>query len=35
MGFHTFDADEADRLERPAVRYRWVSAEEVVASCAG
>lgn len=30
MGFHTFDADGADRLERAAVRYRWVSAEEVV-----
>jgi len=30
MGYHTFDADGADRLERPAVRYRWVSAEEVV-----
>jgi SAM-dependent methyltransferase len=30
MGFHTFDAEGADRLERPAVRYRWVSAEEVV-----
>ncbi|PAU82986.1 SAM-dependent methyltransferase [Halorubrum salipaludis] len=32
MGFHTFDAEQADRLERPAVRYRWVSAEEVVGS---
>ncbi|PHQ39762.1 SAM-dependent methyltransferase [Halorubrum persicum] len=30
MGFHTFDADKADRLERPAVRYRWVSAEEII-----
>ncbi|MUW15018.1 methyltransferase domain-containing protein [Halorubrum sp. CBA1125] len=30
MGFHTFDADEADRLERPAARYRWVSAEELI-----
>ncbi|WP_123620372.1 class I SAM-dependent methyltransferase [Halorubrum sp. CSM-61] len=30
MGFHTFDAEKADRLERPAVRYRWVSGEEVV-----
>jgi SAM-dependent methyltransferase len=29
MGFHTFDADQAERLERPA-RYRWVSAEELV-----
>ena len=29
MGFHTFDADRADRLERPD-RYRWVSAEELV-----
>ena len=30
MGFHTFDADKAERLERPADRYRWVSAEEIV-----
>jgi len=30
MGFHTFDAEKAERLERPAVRYRWVSAEEVI-----
>ena len=29
MGFHTFDAEQADRLERPG-RYRWVSAEELV-----
>ena len=29
MGFHTFDAEEADRLERPD-RYRWVSAEELI-----
>ena len=29
MGFHTFDAEQADRLERPD-RYRWVSAEELV-----
>ena len=29
MGFHTFDADQAERLERPG-RYRWVSAEELV-----
>ncbi|GAB3695025.1 class I SAM-dependent methyltransferase [Halorubrum pallidum] len=30
MGFHTFDVEKADRLERPGVRYRWVSAEEVI-----
>ncbi|ELZ41706.1 methyltransferase type 11 [Halorubrum saccharovorum DSM 1137] len=30
MGYHTFDAEKADRLERPAARYRWVSAEEVI-----
>lgn len=30
MGFHTFDTDEAERLEQPGTRYRWVSAEEVV-----
>ena len=30
MGFHTFDADKADRLEDPAVRYRWVSGEELI-----
>ncbi|SFR31041.1 MULTISPECIES: class I SAM-dependent methyltransferase [Halorubrum] len=29
MGFHTFDADRAERLDRPD-RYRWVSAEELV-----
>ncbi|QAU13814.1 class I SAM-dependent methyltransferase [Halorubrum sp. BOL3-1] len=29
MGFHTFDAERAERLERPG-RYRWVSAEELV-----
>jgi SAM-dependent methyltransferase len=29
MGFRTFDAEEADRLERPD-RYRWVSAEELI-----
>jgi ubiquinone/menaquinone biosynthesis C-methylase UbiE len=29
MGFHTFDASESARLERPD-RYRWVSAEELV-----
>jgi len=29
MGFHTFDASEAERLERPD-RYRWVSAEELI-----
>ncbi|MDZ5809881.1 class I SAM-dependent methyltransferase [Halorubrum sp. AD140] len=30
MGFHTFDVERADRLERPEVRYRWVSAEELI-----
>ena len=30
MGFHTFDVEKADRLEDPAVRYRWVSAEELI-----
>ncbi|PSQ56925.1 SAM-dependent methyltransferase [Halobacteriales archaeon SW_8_68_21] len=35
MGFHTFDADDADRLERASVRYRRVSAEEVVGPLAG
>ena len=29
MGFHTFDVEQAERLERPG-RYRWVSAEELV-----
>ena len=29
MGFHTFDADQAARLEDPD-RYRWVSSEELV-----
>ncbi|MFO8114686.1 MAG: class I SAM-dependent methyltransferase [Halorubrum sp.] len=29
MGFHTFDASEAERLDR-LDRYRWVSAEELV-----
>ena len=29
MGFHTFDAERAEQLERPG-RYRWVSAEELV-----
>jgi len=30
MGFHTFDVEKADRLEDPGVRYRWVSAEELI-----
>jgi SAM-dependent methyltransferase len=30
MGFHTFDTDRAAELERPEVRYRWVSAEELI-----
>jgi ubiquinone/menaquinone biosynthesis C-methylase UbiE len=31
MGFHTFDAARADRLERPS-RYRYLSREELVAA---
>jgi len=30
MGFHTFDAARADKLERPERRYRFLSAEELV-----
>ncbi len=30
MGFHTFDAERAAELERPGVRYSWVSAEELI-----
>lgn len=30
MGFHTFDVEKAEQLERPGVRYRWVSADEIV-----
>lgn len=30
MGFHTFDADGADRLENAARRYRYCSAEELL-----
>jgi len=30
MGFHTFDVDKAEKLEDPGVRYRWVSAEELI-----
>jgi ubiquinone/menaquinone biosynthesis C-methylase UbiE len=30
MGFHTFDVDRAAELDRPEVRYRWVSAEELI-----
>jgi len=30
MGFHTFDADGADRLEDAARRYRYCSAEELL-----
>ena len=33
MGFHTFDADQAARLEDPD-RYRWVSSEELVGAVA-
>jgi len=29
MGHHTFDADQADRLERPERRYEVLSAEEL------
>ncbi|EMA66870.1 methyltransferase type 11 [Halorubrum aidingense JCM 13560] len=35
MGFHTFDADKAERLERPGDRYRWVSAEELIGPLVG
>lgn len=31
MGFHTFDADQADRLEE-ASRYRYLSREELLAA---
>jgi ubiquinone/menaquinone biosynthesis C-methylase UbiE len=34
MGFHTFDASRADRLERPERRYRFLSAEELVGALA-
>ncbi|MWV65410.1 methyltransferase domain-containing protein [Halorubrum sp. JWXQ-INN 858] len=30
MGFHTFDAGKADRLEDAANRYRWLSREELL-----
>ncbi|WP_435115747.1 class I SAM-dependent methyltransferase [Halolamina sp. C58] len=30
MGFHTFDAAKAAKLDDPAARYRYVSAEELV-----
>jgi len=30
MGFHTFDAANAEKLDDPASRYRFVSAEELV-----
>ena len=33
MGFHTFDAGMADRLER-AERYRWCSGEELLTQVA-
>lgn len=33
VGFHTFDADGADRLEDPS-RYRYLSREELVAAVA-
>ena len=32
MGFHTFDAENADRLENAAKRYRFLSREELVAA---
>jgi ubiquinone/menaquinone biosynthesis C-methylase UbiE len=34
MGFHTFDADGADRLENAARRYRFCSAEELLGALA-
>mgnify|MGYP000055993313 FL=1 len=30
MGFHTFDADRADKLEEAGKRYRFLSAEELL-----
>ncbi|AFO57082.1 MULTISPECIES: class I SAM-dependent methyltransferase [unclassified Natrinema] len=30
MGYHTFDAERADKLERAGRRYRFVSAEELL-----
>ncbi|EMA55979.1 MULTISPECIES: class I SAM-dependent methyltransferase [Halococcus] len=30
MGYHTFDADNADKLEETAWRYRFLSAEELL-----
>src|SRR5699024_4662304 len=30
MGHHTFDADGADKLERPERRYRFLSTEELL-----
>ncbi|WP_256686068.1 class I SAM-dependent methyltransferase [Halococcus qingdaonensis] len=30
MGYHTFDADGADKLERPERRYRFLSTEELL-----
>jgi ubiquinone/menaquinone biosynthesis C-methylase UbiE len=30
MGYHTFDADRADRLEEAQRRYRFLSAEELL-----
>jgi len=30
MGYHTFDADGADKLEEAARRYRFLSAEELL-----
>lgn len=30
MGFHTFDADQADRLEDAASRYCYLSREELL-----
>jgi ubiquinone/menaquinone biosynthesis C-methylase UbiE len=32
MGFHTFDADRAERLEDAARRYRYLSREELLAA---
>jgi ubiquinone/menaquinone biosynthesis C-methylase UbiE len=32
MGFHTFDAERADRLEDAARRYRYLSREELLAA---
>ncbi|EMA45220.1 class I SAM-dependent methyltransferase [Halococcus saccharolyticus] len=34
MGYHTFDVDNADKLEEAAWRYRFLSAEELLGALA-